>query len=44
MQQYRIYTFLTGNKVAGPATEIECSSDEEWRSNWWTFAGDQVDF
>jgi hypothetical protein len=29
MQQYRIYTLLSDNKVAGPATEIECSSDEE---------------
>ena len=29
MQEYRIYTLLSGNKVAGPPTKIECSSDEE---------------
>ena len=29
MQEYRIYTLLSDNKVAGPSTSIECASDEE---------------
>ena len=29
MPEYRFYTLLTGDKIAGPATQVECSSDEE---------------
>ena len=29
MPEYRFYTLLRGNKIAGPATQVECSSDEE---------------
>ena len=27
--EYRLYTLLRGDKIAGPATQVECSSDEE---------------
>jgi hypothetical protein len=29
MPEYRLYTLLRGDKIAGPATKVECSSDEE---------------
>ena len=29
MPEYRFYTLLRGDKIAGPATQVECSSDEE---------------
>ena len=29
MPEYRLYTLLNGDKIAGPATRVECSSDEE---------------
>jgi hypothetical protein len=29
MPEYRLYTLLSGDKIAGPATQVECSSDEE---------------
>ena len=29
MPEYRLYTLLRGDKIAGPATQVECSSDEE---------------
>ena len=29
MPGYRFYTLLRGDKIAGPATQVECSSDEE---------------
>ena len=32
MPEYRLYTLLRGDKIAGPATKVECSSDEEANS------------
>ena len=29
MPEYRIYTLTAGNKIAGPAVEVDCQSDEE---------------
>ena len=29
MPEYRLYTLLSGDKIAGPATQVECSSDQE---------------
>jgi hypothetical protein len=29
MPEYRFHTLLRGDKIAGPATQVECSSDEE---------------
>ena len=29
MPEYRLYTLLRGDKIAGPATQVECSSDQE---------------
>jgi hypothetical protein len=29
MPEYRIYTLLRANEIAGPPTELQCASDQE---------------